>query len=381
MNSIDIYHNILWSKYKGVVFSAIDQVATSRKLEVSFYQIAETEVSRASLSAVNVSYHDYYHTLLFKGSYEHIPKFQLCRKLFTYVWISGADLIILPGYHRLEYWVMLLACLLKGVKPAVFCDSTINDNPQNYIKGILKRLFFSFCDGFFVYGKRSMDYVIHYGGSPDKVFIRCQAAALPPNYLMETIPRQRMLLSKNIEKPRFLYVGRLSVEKSITILLKSFAKVRQILTEATLVIIGDGPQRNELYQLAQGLELGDSVFFTGSMDSEDLGLEYLKASCLVLPSFSEPWGLVVNEALSYGCPVVVSHRCGCVPELVENTLTGFVFEAENVDDLASKLLSVPTAFGNVEATAHECLKTICKYTPQNAAESILLGCESILSRK
>ena len=115
------------------------------------------------------------------------------------------------------------------------------------------------------------------------------------------------------------------------------------------------------------------------MDVIGLALEYAKASCLILPSFSEPWGLVVNEALSYGCPVVVSHRCGCVPELVEGKPTGFVFEAGNVIDLASKLLAVPSTFANVEATAGDCLNLISTFSPEAAAAEIFGGCMHILA--
>lgn len=376
---ISIYHNILWSKYKGAVFSRLCDLAAEKNSTIHLFQIAETDFDRASLSGVDMSYHTYPFQLMFKGAYGAIPTRRLVSKLFFSVWHSDADLVLLPGYHLPEYWAMLLAAVLKGKKRAVFCDSTIYDQPQSFLKGILKRLFFSLCDGFFSYGERGRSYLIHHGAPPYKVFQRCQAAALPHGYSMVHALQQRITLAPSAEAPRFLYVGRLSPEKSLDVLLKAFVQVRQALPAATLVLVGSGPQQHELADLSRSLGLDDVVLFAGSMDTAALAIEYAKASCLVLPSFSEPWGLVVNEALCYGCPVVVSHRCGCVPELVEDKPTGFVFEAGNVDELASKLVAVPATFANVEVTAHGCLDLISSFSPEAAAEKILSGCQQILA--
>lgn len=376
---IAIYHNILWSKYKGTVFSKLSELASQMKLSITFFQIAETDTDRASLSGVDTSYHTYPFELLFKGAYGAIPNYRLVSKLFSSVWQSDAALILLPGYHQPEYWAMLLATVLKGKKRAVFCDSTIYDQPQSFLKGLLKRLFFSFCDGFFSYGERGRSYLIHYGAPPHKIFQRCQAAALPHGYSTDQALQQRLALAPSAVAPRFLYVGRLSLEKSLDVLLKAFVQVHQALPAANLVLVGSGPQQQALVNLTRSLGLDDVVVFAGSMDTAALAIEYARASCLVLPSFSEPWGLVVNEALSYGCPVVVSHRCGCVPELVEDKPTGFVFEAGNVRDLANKLVAVPTTFANMELTARSCLDLISTFSPRAAAEAILKGCQQILA--
>ena len=376
---ICIYHNILWSKYKGAVFSRLFLLASAEKCVTQFVQIAETDADRASLNGVDLSYHAYPFALIFKGAYDAVPSSRLISRLFASVWYSDAELVLLPGYHKPEYWAMLVAAVLKRKKRAVFCDSTIYDQPQSFGKGILKRLFFSLCDGFFCYGERGRSYLIHYGVPAQKVFRRCQAAALPHDYMVEDALRQRLASAPSPDAPRFLYVGRLSVEKSLDVLFKAFARVRHEMPGARLVLVGSGPQRQALADLSRSLRLEDVVLFAGSMDTAALAIEYASASCLVLPSFSEPWGLVVNEALSYGCPVVVSHRCGCVPELVENRPTGFIFEAGNVDDLAAKLRAVPVALADVEATARSCLRLISTFTPKAAAASILDGCKKILA--
>ena len=378
---IDIYHNIMWSKYKAVVFSSLFELANKKNVKIRFFQIAETEADRENLTGVDLSYHNYPFKLMFKGAYGAVKKSLLIRKLFFSVWNSSAELVLIPGYHKPEHWAMLLASVLRGKKRGVFCDSTIYDHQQSLLKGFLKRLFFFFCDGFFVYGLRARAYVKYYGAPDSKIFSRCQAAALPPAYSTDLALQLRLSHAPSEKAPIFLYVGRLSPEKSLDVLLKAFVIVQKKLPYSSLVIVGAGPQRQELEGLSQSFGINNVVFFAGSMNVDALAVEYARASCLVLPSFSEPWGLVVNEALSYGCPVVVSHRCGCVPELVENQQTGLVFDAQNVDDLANKLLSVPASFSDIAATARGCLKLISKYSPQIAAQDILAGCNQILDGK
>jgi glycosyltransferase involved in cell wall biosynthesis len=379
---IDIWHNIVWSRYKGAVFSALHRSGTERGDKVRFYQIAETEGNRAVLTPVDMSVHTYPFRLMFQGAYGSVPFWRLMRTLFRAVWHSNGKLILLPGYHRPEYWGMLLAAIIKRKKRAVFCDSTIYDQPQTFFKGLLKRLFFSQCDGFFCYGERSKQYLIQYGAKPDKIWFRRQAAALPPGYSVEMALKHRIEQGPQTSDLRILYVGRLSSEKSLDVLLKAFANVLDVRANASLILVGAGPQEEELRELATRLGLNESsVEFAGSMDMSALATEYSKASCLVLPSVSEPWGLVVNEALSYGCPVVVSNRCGCVPELLGNQTSGLIFEAGNVEDLTSRLLTVNEHFSEVEKTALACVELIAHFSPENAAKDILDGCAHILSMK
>src|ERR1700722_4727685 len=90
----DIWHNILWSKYKGVVFSETAKIVHEMGKEIKFYQIAATEGRRTGLSAVDTRYHTYPYELIFEGSYDEVPKLSLFRELARRVWTSKADLII-----------------------------------------------------------------------------------------------------------------------------------------------------------------------------------------------------------------------------------------------------------------------------------------------
>lgn len=376
---IHIFHNILWSRYKGIIFSSLHGFTLQSNTNVSFFQIASTASDRVNLAEVDTSYHRYPYQLLFDSAYESIPKHVLCRRLFQKVVRSKADLIVLPGYHLTEYWFMLLACILTRKKRAVFVDSTGNDQPETFRKYWLKRFFFSMCDGFFAYGERSKEYLRSFGVPPHKITARCQAAALQHSYNPEHALRDRIALRNDNMPPSFLFVGRLVPEKGIDVLIRAFRKVRQQHKSASLTIVGDGPMHSKLKALAASLAVADAISFPGAADIDQLASYYLNASCLILPSRSEAWGLVVNEALSYGCPAIVSAHCGCIPDLIVEGKTGYVFNTNDVDELAQKMSLVVHGMGRVVNIANVCINLMKNFTPEKAAEQILNGCHTILT--
>ncbi|WP_439405839.1 glycosyltransferase [Bradyrhizobium sp. DASA03076] len=374
---IAIWHNIMWSRYKAVVFSSIYRRAQTENIPVNFYQIAETDANRAGLSPIDQSWHEYPFTLLFEGASSNIPSLKLLWKAALLTWRDPADIVILSGYERPVVWLQALILSLKRRPFALFCDSTIYDQPQNFWKGIGKRIIFNWADGIFCYGVRAVEYVSHYDVPSSKSFVRCQAAALPKDYSAAKAFEQRLEKAPRNAPPRYLYVGRLSPEKSLDHLLLAFKQVIASIPGAQLVLVGKGPSEQELRNLAAQLGVQQHVAFAGPKFDSELFEEYSKASCLVLPSHSEPWGLVVNEALSYGCPAVVSHRCGCVPELVNEGRTGFSFEWGDVNHLSEKMKLVPETFSDVAGTARACFAQIAPFTPDSAAKSILDGCLTI----
>jgi len=211
---ISIYHNILWSKYKGGVFSQVYVQGQARGISTSFVQIAETDDERIALGDVDLSYHQYPFRLLFRGAYGHPSRWRLVITLVQDLFSNSTDLVVMPGYHRVEYWAMLGACIVLRRKRAVFCDSTEFDRPKTNWREYAKRLFFSGCDGFFCYGIRSKEYLLKYGAEESKIVYRCQAAALPHGYDPADVLARYEAMPRSAPKiHRFTYVGRLSIEK------------------------------------------------------------------------------------------------------------------------------------------------------------------------
>jgi glycosyltransferase involved in cell wall biosynthesis len=376
---IAIYHNILWSKYKGGVFSQVYAQSMARGIGTSFIQIAETDDERVALGEVDLSYHNYPFRLLFRGAYSHPSLWRRVITLVQDVFKYPSDLVVMPGYHRTEYWAMLLICILLRRKRAVFCDSTEFDRPKSDWRELAKRVFFSGCDGFFCYGIRSKEYLLKYGAEESKIIYRYQAAALPHEYdPAEVLARYESQASTARKVHRFTYVGRFSVEKGINDLLEAFAKLHAKRNDVRLDLVGAGPLREELAARVSELHMEQVVTFLGAKNINEIAELFIQSTALVLPSHSEPWGLVVNESLSYGCPVVVSNVCGCVPDLVIDGITGYSFEVGDIAALSQAMLSATEMAADRVAVAKQCLDVISEFTPNRAASQILDGCERIV---
>jgi glycosyltransferase involved in cell wall biosynthesis len=106
------------------------------------------------------------------------------------------------------------------------------------------------------------------------------------------------------------------------------------------VLSGAGPLEADLRALVAAAGLGSRVVFPGFLQYGDLPACYGLAGAFVLPSGSDQWGLVVNEAMAAGIPVLVSSRCGCTPELVRPGENGFTFEPGDPVVLAGLLQRV-----------------------------------------
>jgi glycosyltransferase involved in cell wall biosynthesis len=107
-----------------------------------------------------------------------------------------------------------------------------------------------------------------------------------------------------------------------------------------LVLLGDGPLRADLCRLISDLSLQNCVHLPGFKQYADLPTYYGLASAFIHASTTEQWGLVVNEAMASGLPVLVSNRCGCAPDLVHEGVNGFTFDPYNVEELAQLMLKI-----------------------------------------
>jgi glycosyltransferase involved in cell wall biosynthesis len=140
---------------------------------------------------------------------------------------------------------------------------------------------------------------------------------------------------------RILFVGRVTGEKQIDVLIKAFATLDPSL-DAKLEIVGGGDQKRNLENLAAQLGLGDRVTFTGYVSDEDLRATYTRATVLAMPSIAELQSIVTMEAMASALPVVAANAMA-LPHLVHNDANGYLFEPGNVSELADRLTDVLTA--------------------------------------
>jgi glycosyltransferase involved in cell wall biosynthesis len=140
------------------------------------------------------------------------------------------------------------------------------------------------------------------------------------------------------------------------------------------LMAGDGPLRAQCEQQARAA--GAPVRFTGFLNQSRIPEAYAAADALVLPSETETWGLVVNEAMACGLPCIVSDRVGCGPDIVDRGVTGDLYPMGDVEALAARLLH----HGNLAAMGRNAQRKIESYSVEAAASAMLKAVDTVRSR-
>ena len=233
------------------------------------------------------------------------------------------DVVAIPGWSAPDPRRLHKECLRRSVPTVVMSESTIWDHPRKPIKELVKSWKISQFDAGFVGGDAHREYLEKLGMPREKISLGYDvvdnahfAPTVPPHPRPDGLP----------EKPFFLTSARFLAKKNLDGLIRAFGEA---VTSWNLVILGDGHLREELKALTRELRLDKRVSFPGFIQYNELPAYYAAASGFVLASTTEPWGLVVNEAMAAGLPVVVSERCGCARELATVT-----FDPHDISGLA-----------------------------------------------
>lgn len=139
--------------------------------------------------------------------------------------------------------------------------------------------------------------------------------------------------------------------------------------KVALLLLGDGEQREEV--LAEGRKiLGERLMFQGFVNQSELGRYFMASDAFVLPSVYEAWGLVANEAMLFGLPLVLSDMIGCHLDLLLPGKTGYLFQTGNEQDLAKAMLRLVDAPEQAKEMGACCQTWIEQYSVAQAAKGI-----------
>ena len=172
------------------------------------------------------------------------------------------------------------------------------------------------------------------------------------------------------DEPVFLFVGQLIHRKGVDVLIDALGRVSARGLRGTLLLVGDGPQRDELVDQVRLRGLAMRVLFAGFAQPEELPSHFAAADVLVLPSRSEGWGLVVPEAFTAGLPVIASEAVNAAAELVEPGRTGWIVPTGDADALGGAMaeyIAAPALRAPMQQAARE---TAQRQTPEVAAERL-----------
>jgi len=284
------------------------------------------------------------------------------------------EALICGGYNYVASWQALMWARRRGVRFALWSESNAQD-ARALRKPVesLKTRFVKRCDGFAVPGKSAFEYLRSLGAPAERISIAPNAV---DNTFFaaqaEKVKRNPTAFQEKFGLPRrfILFVGRLVPEKGVFDLLQAYAKLeRDLRSEMGLVFAGDGVSREELAQQAKRISPG-TVCFPGFAQREDLAGLYALAEALVLPTHSDPWGLVVNEAMACRLPIIVSSMAGCSADLVEVGWNGYIVpprDAERLSAAINSLVRQPELMQRMSTHSAERIRT---YSPEACADGL-----------
>ena len=278
-------------------------------------------------------------TLMPAASWKSASKFKLARLVWQQLTRLNPETVLVPGYYTLPAIAAALWARWHGRKSVLMTESCAYDHKRSTWKEWLKRSAIHTLFGWAIAGgKDHLDYLQQLGFPRERTMrfydvvdndMYAEGAA---NFRRTSSPADH-----NLPQNYFLFVGRLAPEKNVRGLIAAWLIYRYNGGRWPLVLAGDGPELQGLKAILSGSPHEPDVHFAGLKTSAQLLPLYAFASCFVLPSTLEPWGLVVNEAMASGVPVLVSSRCGCARDLVQGSGAGTVFDPANERSLSQLL--------------------------------------------
>lgn len=307
-------------------------------------------------------------TLEPESSWKKASKLQLALRLWARLSRLDPEVVLVPGYYTLPAVTAALWARVHRSASVLMTESTAYDHPRvawkEWAKGLLLRGLF---DWAVTGGKEHRAYLDQLGFPAERT---ARFYNIVDNQLFSegtaSLRGQSPTGFSLPVGPYFVYVGRFAEEKNISHLLGSWVTYRREGGSWPLVLVGDGPLDSTLRETAAACGFDQDIYFPGLKSSRALLPYYAFAGCFILPSTREPWGLVVNEAMASGLPVLVSNRCGCAVDLVEPGRNGFVFEPADALALAARMHQISSlSAADLCAMGAESGRIVSFYSPQN----------------
>jgi len=288
-------------------------------------------------------------------------------RLFKYLRKLENDVVFMTNYAYCTEMAALLYLKAKGIEYYYEIDGALIKKEESFLKKIFKSFMLKGAKGYFSPSKLSDEYITYYAKS-DKIIRYPFTSLLRKDILQSPIEnKEKKGLRDKLgirEEKVILAVGQFIHRKGFDILLKA---TQQLEKSIGIYFIG-GEAPNEYVQLKNIYNLSHTHFLEFKK-KEDLA-EYFKAADLfVLPTREDIWGLVINEAMAYGLPVISTNKCVSALELVQDMEC--IIETENVEQLSFAIQRVICDDHLLSQLSHQNLKKIREYSIEKMVEAHL----------
>jgi len=305
------------------------------------------------------------------GKYNALLNQGVGRALVT----AAPEVILCGGYNYVTSWYALLWARVHKIPFLLWSESNLQDLRRGHaLVEFLKNQFIYNCSGFVVPGKSAQEYLRAHKIKEGVIFTAPNAVD-NDLYVKVTASARKNAAQRRAELdlPRryFLFAGRLVREKGVFELLSAYAKLDESLRQQVgLVFVGDGASRRELEEQSVSISPG-VIRFAGFAQRERLATYYALAEMLILPTYTDPWGLVVNEAMACALPVILSRAAGCAADLVRENWNGLLIPPGDVSSLTAAMRSLAHQPGLRATMGANSLQHISHYSPGEWSRGIV----------
>jgi glycosyltransferase involved in cell wall biosynthesis len=309
---------------------------------------------------------------------EQVKFSQLLQRLYAVLSQVNPDVLAIAGYFRPAILAALLWSLWNRKPTILLSESKEDDAPRSWLQETFKSWLLKVYKAALVGGKPHKRYLIKLGMSADAIFLSYNVVGNEAFH-----PDKIRCLPKPLNRPYFLTINRFIPKKNLLFLLCCYAAYRQKAGSHPwdLVLCGDGPLRPKIEQRITELSLQDFVHLPGFLQQDELLPYFAHASCFIHASIQEQWGLVVNEAMAAGLPVLVSNRCGCFEDLILEGVNGFGFDRENSQQLTDLMLTVTSGDVDMDKMGNAAFEHIQNFSPDHFAQGLVQAVEYALAHR
>ena len=299
---------------------------------------------------------------------------------------ANPDFIAIPGWGYDFSRITIKWGRQNNKRLVLMSESKKDDAPRNFVKEAVKKHFWvNKFDSAIVGGQKHVDYLVDLGMRREKIFtgydvvdngfFASEVVKIQEQWSKsgqpDTFPKNKFFLSANRFIPR----------KNLPRLIECFAAAvtsGKMKEDWDLVLLGGGTdeQTNLIRSTAEQFEIGKRIHCPGFVTYDKICDWYAAASAFVHPALSEQWGLVVNEAMAAGLPLLLSSACGCHPELIDEGVNGFAFDPRSTDELTKKIVKMSNSNLD-ELGKNSAIKIQNKFSPDSFGRGLVAAIEAM----
>lgn len=277
------------------------------------------------------------------------------------------DIIIVGGYSTPTGILAINYMKLRKIPFGINADGAFINHKENFLKKFIKKYNISAAKFWLSTGKDTTNYFKYYGGNSRQIYTYPFTSLLDKDILkvpIEKINKERLKEKLGIKEKRvILAVGQFIHRKGFDVLLKA---TEDISKEFGVYIVGGTPNK-ELLDLKEKLN-NNSIHFIEFKSKSKLRDYYLASDVFVLPTREDIWGLVINEAMAHGLPIITTEKCIAGLELVKNGENGFIVPIDDSNILAKRIMDVIEDENSLNDMSIKSLNAIQEYTIENMAK-------------